>query len=139
MTTGKTIALAIRNFVGKFMSLLFNMLSWVCHSFSSKEQASFNFMAAVTICSDFGAQENIVCHHFHPLYIHAKTEDHGIQSHDLWQIDGETMGTVTGFIFLGSKITADGDCSHEIKRSFLFGRKALTNIDSVLKAEIALC
>ena len=50
-----------------------------------------------------------------------------------WQIDGEAMETVTDFIFLGSKITADGDCSHEIKRHLLFGRKAMTNLDSVLK------
>ena len=52
-----------------------------------------------------------------------------------WQIDGETMETVTDFIFLGSKITADGDCSHEIKRYLLHGRKAMTNLDSVLKRE----
>ena len=51
-----------------------------------------------------------------------------------WQIDGETMDTVTGFIFLGSKITADGDCSHEIKRCLLLGRKAMTNLNSVLKS-----
>ena len=51
-----------------------------------------------------------------------------------WQIDGETMETVTDFIFLGSKITADGDCSHEIKRRLLLGRKALTNVDSILKS-----
>ena len=51
-----------------------------------------------------------------------------------WQIDGETMETVTDFIFLGSKITVDGDCSHEIKRCLLFGRKAMTNLDSVLKS-----
>ena len=50
-----------------------------------------------------------------------------------WQIDRETMETVTDFIFLGSKITADGDCSHEIKRSLLLGRKVVTNLDSVLK------
>ena len=50
-----------------------------------------------------------------------------------WQIDGETMATVTDFIFLGSKITADGDCSHEIKRRLLLGRKAMTNLDSILK------
>ena len=49
-----------------------------------------------------------------------------------WQIDGETMDTVRDFIFLGSKITADGDCSHEIKRRLLFGRKAMTNLDSIL-------
>ena len=51
-----------------------------------------------------------------------------------WQIDGETMETVTDFIFLGSKITADGDCSHEIKRHVLLGRKAMTNLDSTLKS-----
>ena len=50
------------------------------------------------------------------------------------QIDGETMETVTDFIFLGSKITADGDCSHEIKRCLLLGRKAVTNLDSILKS-----
>jgi len=51
-----------------------------------------------------------------------------------WQINGETMETVTDFLFLGSKITADGDGSHEIKRCLLFGRKAMTNLDSVLKS-----
>ena len=51
-----------------------------------------------------------------------------------WQIDGETMETVTDFIFLGSKITADGDCSHEIKRYLLLGRKVMTNLDSILKS-----
>ena len=50
-----------------------------------------------------------------------------------WQIDGETMETLTDFIFLGSKITADGDCSHEIKRHLLLGNKAMTNLDSILK------
>ena len=50
-----------------------------------------------------------------------------------WQIDGETMETVTDFIFLGSKITADGDCSHEIKRRLLLGRKVVTNLNSILK------
>ena len=52
----------------------------------------------------------------------------------LWQIDGETMETVTFFIFLGSKITADSDCSQEIKRCLLFGRKTMTNLDSILKS-----
>ena len=51
-----------------------------------------------------------------------------------WQIDGETMETVTDFIFLDSKITADGDCSHEIKRCLLLGRKVMTNLDSILKS-----
>ena len=63
-------------------------------------------MAAITICSDF-----------------------------LWEIDGETMETVTDFILGGSKITADGDCSHEIKRLMLLGRKAITNLDSLLKSK----
>ena len=51
-----------------------------------------------------------------------------------WQIDGETMETVTDFTFLGSKITADGDCSHEIKRRLLLGRKVMTDLDSILKS-----
>ena len=56
-----------------------------------------------------------------------------------WEIDGETVETVSDFIFLGSKITADGDCSHEIKRYLLFGMKAITNLDSIFKSrEITL-
>ena len=51
-----------------------------------------------------------------------------------WQIDRETMGTVRDFIFLGSKITADGDCSHEIKRHLILGRKAMTNLECILKS-----
>ena len=56
-----------------------------------------------------------------------------------WQIDGETMETVRDFIFLGSKITADNDCSHEIKRRLLLRRKIMTNLDSILKTETLLC
>ena len=56
-----------------------------------------------------------------------------------WEIDGETVETVSDFILRGSKITADGDCSHEIKRCLLLGRKVMTNLDSILKAEILLC
>ena len=57
-----------------------------------------------------------------------------------WEIDGETVETVSDFIFGGSKITADGDCSHEIKRCFLLGRKVMANLDSILKyAETILC
>ena len=56
-----------------------------------------------------------------------------------WQIDGETVETVADFISLGSKITADGDCSHEIKRHLLLGRKVLTNLDRYSKAETLLC
>ena len=65
----------------------------------------------------FGASESIACS---PI--------------TSWQIDGETMQTVTDFIFLGSKITADGDCSHEIKRCLLLGRKAVTNLESIFKS-----
>ena len=56
-----------------------------------------------------------------------------------WEIDRKTVETVADFIFLGSKITADGDCSHEIKRYLLLGRKVMTNLDSLLKAETLLC
>ena len=56
-----------------------------------------------------------------------------------WQIDGETVETVSDFIFGGSKITADGDCSHEIQRRLLLGRKVMINLDSILKAETLLC
>ena len=61
-------------------------------------------------------------------------KDHGIWSHHSWQIDGETGETVTDFILGGSKISADGDCSHEIKRYLLLGRKAMTNLNSILKS-----
>ena len=53
-----------------------------------------------------------------------------------WQIEGEKMETVTDFLFLGSKVTVDGDCSHEIKRCLLLGRKAMTNLDSILKCRV---
>ena len=56
-----------------------------------------------------------------------------------WEIDGEIMETVSDIIFLGSKITADGDCSHEIKGLLLLGRKVMTNLDSIIKAETLLC
>ena len=56
-----------------------------------------------------------------------------------WHIDGETMETVTDFIFLGSQITSDGDCSHEIKRRLFLGRKFMTNLDSILKSRAITC
>ena len=56
-----------------------------------------------------------------------------------WEIDGETVEIVADFIFLGSKITADGDCSHEIKRHLLLGRKVMTNLDNILKSSQLLC
>ena len=68
------------------------------------------------------------------LKLNTKNEGQGIWFHHLWQIDGKTMETVTDFLFLGSRITADGDCSHEIKRHELLGRKAKTKLDSILKS-----
>ena len=56
-----------------------------------------------------------------------------------WEIDGQTVETVSDFIFLGSKITVDGDCSHEIKRQLLLGRKAMTKLDSILKSRDIIC
>ena len=83
---------------------------------------SFNFMAAITICSDFGAPKNKVSHCFYCFPITS------------WEIDGETVETVADFIFWGSKITGDGDCSHEIKRHLLLGRKVITNLDNIFKS-----
>ena len=65
---------------------------------------------------------------------HSKNEDHGIWSHHFMAIERETVETVSDFILRGSKITADGDCSHEIKRCLLLGRKAMTNLDGILKS-----
>ena len=65
---------------------------------------------------------------------HSKNEDYGLSPITSWQIDGETMETGTDFIFLGSKITADGDCCHEIKRCLLLVKQAMTNLDSILKS-----
>ena len=65
---------------------------------------------------------------------HSENEDHGSCPITSWELDGETVETVSDFIFLGSKITTDGDCSHEIKRHLLLGRKVMTNLDSILKS-----
>ena len=81
MTTGKTIALTIQIFVGKVISLLFNMLSRLVIAFLPRSKCLFNFMAAVTICSDFGAQENKVSHCFHCLFIYLLWGD-GTGFHD---------------------------------------------------------
>ena len=69
-----------------------------------------------------------------PKAQHSENKDHGIWSHLFMQIDGEIVETVSDFIFLGSKITADGDCSHEIKRRLLLGRKVMANQDSIFKS-----
>ena len=98
-------------------------------------------MAAINICSDFGAQKNKVWHCFlcflYFLYFYfniQKTEIMASGPITSWEIDGETVETVSDFIFLGFKITADGDCSHEIKRCLLLGRKVMTNLDSIFKS-----
>ena len=64
----------------------------------------------------------------------SENEDHGIWSHHSWEIDGERVETVSDFIFWVSKITTDGDCSHEIKRCLLVGRKVMSNLDSIFKS-----
>ena len=64
---------------------------------------------------------------------HSENQDHGIWSYHLWEIDGETVETEADLFLGGSKITADGDCSHEIKRCLLLGRKVMTNLDSIFK------
>ena len=82
MTTGKIIALTRWTFVGQVMSLIFNMLFRLVKAFLPRSKASFNFMTVVTICSDFGAQENKVCHfsHFFPIYLPGSD---GTRCHDL--------------------------------------------------------
>ena len=76
--------------------------------------------------------------HFHFIYIYMYVYVY-VYIYIYIYIYGETVETVSDFIFLGSKITTDGDCSREIKRHFLLGRKAMTNLDSILKAETLLC
>ena len=73
------------------------------------------------------------------LKLNIQKTDHGFSPITSWQTEREKVETVTDFIFLGSKTTADGDCSHEIKRLLLLGRKAMTNLDSILKEETSLC
>ena len=70
---------------------------------------------------------------------HSKNEDHGISPITSWQIDGKIKETLKDFIFLGSRIIVDDNGSHEIKRSLLLGRKAMTNLDRVLKTETLIC
>ena len=122
MTTGKTIALTRWTFVGGVSFLLLNMLSRLVLAFLPRNKRLFSFMAAITICSDFGAQENKVCHFFHcfPIFLLFHTF--------------QTRETVTDFIFQDSKNTADGDYSHEIKRCLLLERTVMTNLGSILKS-----
>ena len=115
MTTGKSIALTRQTFVGKIMSLLFNMLSRLVITFLPRRLVTaflsrskcLNFMAAVTSCSDVEPNEIYIGREEMPKVLLIR------------------MNTVKDFIFSGSKITADGDCSHEIKRCLLLGRKVM--------------
>ena len=103
-------------------------------------------MATVTICRDFGPQESKEELKNLLMKVKEQSEKPGLKLNiqkkkimasgpiTSWQIDGATVETVTDFIFLGSKITTDGDCSHEIKRPLLHARKAMTNLDSILKS-----
>ena len=140
MTTGKTIALTRQTFVSKVMSLFFNMLSSLVIAFLPRSKCLLiswlHSRSAVVLepkkiksvtASIFSL---LICHQVMGL----ETKIMASGPITSWQIDRETMETVTDCIFLGSKITADGDCSHEIKRCFLFGRKATTNLDSILKS-----
>ena len=117
MTTGKTIFLTIHTFV-RYADDTTLMAE-------SKELKSL--VMKVKESEKVGLKLNI-----------QKTKNMASSPITSWQIDGETVETVTYFIFLGSKITADGDCSHEIKRHLLLGRKAMTNLDSILKSRITL-
>jgi len=94
MTTWKTIVLAIQTFVSKIMSLLFNTLSRFVIAFFPKEQASFNFMAAVMVHSDFGAQENKICLHFLPFYL---PWSDGTRYHDLRFLNVEFLSQLFHF------------------------------------------
>ena len=126
MTTGKTIALTRWTFVGKVMSLLFNMLSRLVITFlprSKRLLISWLQSPSAVILQPKKIKLNI-----------QKTKIMAPGPITSWQIDGETVETVADFIFLGSKITADGDCSHEIQRCLLIGRKLMTNLDSILKS-----
>ena len=98
VTTGKTIALITQNFVGKVTSLLFNMQSGLLIAFLLRGKASFNFMAAVTICSDFGAQENKVCHCFHCFPIYFPWSD-GTRCHDLSFMNVEFLANFFTLLF----------------------------------------
>ena len=124
MTTGKTIALTRWTFVGKVMSLLFNMLSRFNIGQLKKEKLKSLLRKVKEEHEKIGLKLNI-----------QKTKITASSPITSWEIDGETVETVSDFIFLGSKITADGDCSHEIKRHLLLGRKVMTNLDSIFKSK----
>ena len=105
MTTGKTIALTRRTLVGKVMSMLLNILYRLIITFLPRIKLNIQ-----------------------------KTKIMASGPITSWEIDGETVQRVSDFIFWGTKITADRDCSHEIKRRLLLGRKVMTNLDSIFKS-----
>ena len=128
MTTGKTIVLTRQAFVGKIMFLLFNILSRLVIAFLPRSKCLLiSWLQSPS--SVILEPKNKVWHCFHCFLIYSPSGP--IIS---WQIGGKTMETVRDFIFLSSKITADGDCSREIKRCLLLGRKAMTKLDSILKS-----
>ena len=119
MTTGKTVALTKQTFVSKVMSVLFNTLSGLVIAFLPRSKhLLISWLQSPSAVILEPKKMKIMA--FSPI--------------TSWQIDGEIMETVTDFIFLGSKITAFGGCSHEIKRCLLLERKAMTNLGSVLKS-----
>ena len=143
--------LTILDFVGKVMSLLFNTLSKFVIAFPPRSKHLL--IAWLWLPSAVILEPKKVSHCFHCfqeelksllMKVKVESEKVGLTLNiwktmasgpiTSWEIDGETVETVSDFIFLGSKITADGDCSHEIKRHSLLGRKVMTNLDSILKS-----
>ena len=144
MTIGKTIALARQTLVSKVMSLLLNMFSTlhiILYMTARRNINNLRYADDTTLMTE--SEEDLKS-----LLMKVKEEREkvglklSIQKMKImasgpitpWEIDGETVETVSDFIFGGSKITADGDCSHEIKRRLLLGRKVMTNLDSIFKS-----
>ena len=121
------------------------MLGWMKHKLESRLLGEITITSDTTLMADGKELKSLL------MTVKEESENVGLKLNiqktkimassptTLWQIDGETMETVRDFIFLGSKITADGDCSHEIKRHLLLGRKVMTNIDSILKSRDVTC
>ena len=116
------------------------MLGWMKHKLESRLLGEITITSDTTLMADGKELKSLL------MTVKEESENVGLKLNiqktkimassptTLWQIDGETMETVRDFIFLGCKITADGDCSHEIKRGLLLGRKAMINLDSILKS-----
>ena len=127
------------------------MLGWVKHSWTQDGQGDISVTSDMQTTGTTFMAESEEEQKSHLMKVKEESEKAGLKLNikkmeimasgpiTSWQIDGETMETVTDFLFLDSKITADGDCSHEIKRCLLLGRKAMTNQDSILKAVTLLC